>query len=434
MAGSVEGIEGVPIREIITPAGVPLPSPTFSAGVKFGRWMFASGQLATDYQRGLVPEVRGNTTVPLAGEDPVILESRYIFEVLGAILEAGGTSLPHAVRLQQWPTARGVMDPYHVERREFLHAPRPASTSVEISGLMVPECTIEVELVAIVPEDGFRKEGITTDAIPQPLGGYAPAIRAGDFVFVAGQVPTDWRTGVAPEARVDPIFWEGSAIDRQARYTLRNLQLTLEAAGSSPANVVKAQVYLTDLGDLPRLERVWREFFPEQPPARTVVPVRALAVLDARIEIDLVALVDGGRTRKEVVSTDRAPRPLFHQAQAVRTGDLLFLSGLLAADESGLVAAARVNPHYPYAGISAEAQMQHIVEQAAAVCEAAGTDVRHGLRLQTFHTDLREYEPATRVRRAAFPDGQPAATTLQVPGALQVPGCTVLADLWVGVS
>src|SRR3546814_20715201 len=106
---------------------------------------------------------------------------------------------------------------------------------------MVPQANIEVDLGAIRPGAGFEKKGVTTDRIPQPLGGYSPAIAVGDFVFVAGQVPTDWKSGVAPEAQVDPNFWEGSPIDRQARFVLDNLASTLEAAGSSLENVVKAR-------------------------------------------------------------------------------------------------------------------------------------------------------------------------------------------------
>lgn len=423
----------MPTRQIVRLAGVPVPSPSFSPAVRFGRWVFVSGLLATDFRTGLAPEVRGNPGVPLAGEHQVIREARYIFRNLETVLAAAGTDVSNGVRLQQFPTSRAAMDPYHVERREFIKPPRPASTSVEVTGLAVPECSIEVEVVAIVPEAGFEKEPITTDRIPQPLGGYTPAIRAGDFVFVAGQIPSDLTTGLAPEARVDPNFWEGSEIDRQARYTLRNLQHTLEAAGSSLANVVKAQVYLTDVNDLPRLDRVWREHFPQAPPARTIVPVAALAVLGARIEVDLVALVDGGKTRKEVVSTDRAPRPLFHQSQAVRAGDLLFLSGLLGADENGLVESARVNPLHPYMVCSPEAQMREIMRQAAAICEAAGTDLRHGVKLQTYHADQRDSYMTGVARRPCFPDGQPATTTLQTRGPFPVPGCTVLADLWVGV-
>src|SRR5262249_21768634 len=173
-----------------------------------------------------------------------------------AILEAGGTNLQNGVRIDQFPTSRDMIDPYHVLRKGLLTPPRPASTSVHIAGLLCPQANIAVELIAAIPEDGFRKEGISAD-IPQPLAGYSPALRIGDFVFLAGQVPTDWKSGIAPEAQVDPRFWEGNRIDREARFTLKNMDLTLQAAGSSLKNVIKAQVYLTDINDLSRLDHVW---------------------------------------------------------------------------------------------------------------------------------------------------------------------------------
>lgn len=423
----------MPKREIIRPRGVPVPHPSFTPALRFGRWVFASGAIATDFVSGLAPEVKGNPAVPLAGEHRIVRESEYIFDILRRTLRAAGTNFANAVRLAQFPTSRDAMDPYHIVRRDIVKPPRPASTSVVIPGLMVPDASIEVEIIAILPEDGFRKEGITTDKIPQPLAGYAPAIRAGDFVFVAGQVPSDFRTGLAPEARVDPNFWEGNAIDREARFILGHLKTTLEAAGSSLGNVVKAEVYLTDLNDIPRLDRVWREYFPVDPPARLIMPVDGIVIPDGHIEITLVAVTDKGKTKKKVIRTAKAPAPLFHESQAVRAGELLFLSGQLAADADGVVAAARVDPNYPYGVNRPAAQMQAMLENAEAICAAAGTSLRHGLRLMTMHTDLGEYAAAVDVRRRFFPDGQPATTTIAVSGPLQVPGCTIALDLWVGI-
>jgi len=423
----------VPKREIIRPEGMPVPHPSFSPVLRYGRWVFVSGVMATDYENGLAPEARGNAAVPLANEHPMLLESRQVLRLLARAAKAAGTSLANAVRIDQFPTSWTMVDPYHEERKVAIHPPRPASTSVVIAGLMVPECNTEVELVCIVPEPGLEKEGITTDRIPQPIGGYAPAIRAGDFIFVAGQVPSDFATGLAPQARVNPNFWEGNPIDRQARYTLDNVKLTLEAAGSSMDNVVKAGVYLRDLNDIPRLDRVWREYFPKAPPARTFFPVERIVVPDALLEITLVAVRDGGEVRKEAIATDEAPAPLFHESQAVRAGEIVFLSGQLAADSDGLVAAARPSPHYPYAVNSPAEQMRQIMDNAQAICRAAGTDLRHALRLLTMHTDLREYACSVDVRRSCFPDGQPATTTIGVRGPLAVPGCTMAADLWVGM-
>ncbi len=422
----------MPRREIIRPEGMPIPHPSFTPALRYGNWLFTSGLMATDFATGIAPEARGNPAVPLAGEHAMVRESRHLLDLLERACIAGGTDLQNSVRIDQFPTSREMVDPYHIERRVRIAPPRPASTSVVIEGLMVPACNTEVELLAIIPEGDFVKEGVFTGRIPAPLGGYAPAIRAGDFVFLAGQVPSDFRTGLASEAKVHPEFWEGNAIDKQTRYTLDNIAITLEAAGSCMANVVHVGVYLTDMDDLPRLDRVWREYFPENPPARSIFPVNSIVVPDARIEITVVALRDGGTTQKQVIHTARAPDPLFHESQAVRAGDFLFVSNQLAADAGGLVASARINPEYPYARNSSGEQIRVILENAAAICAEAGTELRHTLRMTTLHTDLRDYASSVSVRRGYFPDGQPTTTTLGVRGPLQVPGCIVSVAFWVG--
>ncbi|MDB5560236.1 MAG: hypothetical protein JWQ36_3170 [Enterovirga sp.] len=419
-------------RELLQPAGLPT-TPFRTAGLRYRDWVFVSGTMATDFQSGLPSEIRGNEAIPLAGEHVMIRETRYIFQSLNAVLEAGGAKMEDAVRIDSFPVTRDAIDPYHVVRRDFMDPPRPASTSVAVDALLAPGASTQVELVAIVPNGELRKEGIETDKIPKPLGGYSPAIRAGDYIFLAGQVPTDWKSGVAPEARVDPNFWEGNKIDREARLTLKNMAITLEAAGSSLANVVKVQVYLADIADLPRFDRVWHEFFPENPPARTIYPIRALGVTEGRIEINFVALRNGGRAKKELVKTSSARPSPFGETQAVKAGDFLFLSGLMAADANGLVPSARANPGYPYDRDTAAAQMVDIMEQAQAICRAAGTDLRNAVRMLTVHTDLSESYRAAAAASAYFPDGPPATTTVGVQAPLQVPGCSVMVDLWIGL-
>ena len=422
----------MPRREIIRPEGMPVPHPSFTPALRYDDWLFTSGLMATDFATGLAPEARGNPAVPLAGDDPLQRESRHLLALLARACAAGGTDLGHVVRIDQFPTSRDVVDAYNIERDASIPAPRPASTSVVIDGLMVPACHTEVEILAIRPGGGLTRETVESERILAPRGGYSPVIRAGDFLFLAGQMATDFRSGVAPEARLHPQFWGGNAMDRQARYTLDNIAVTLEAAGSSMANVVHVGVYLTDITDLPRLDRVWREYFPEDPPARTIFPVNGMATPEGRVEITVIALRDGAATQKQVIHTSRAPDPLFHEAQAVRAGEFLFVSSQLAADAGGLVASARVNPDYPYALDSSAEQIRVILENAAAICAEAGTELRHTLRMTTLHTDLREYASSVGVRRGYFPDGQPTTTTLGVRGPLQVPGCTVSAAFWVG--
>ena len=417
-------------RVILKPDGIPMPHANFTPGLRYGRWVFTSGINAADYQTGLVADARGNPEVPLSGEDGLILQARSVLAMLQKILVAGGSDLSQGARIDQFPTSRAMMDPYHVARREVMDPPRPASTSVHVPALLAPQANSQIELLAIIPEDGFSKEGISAD-IPQPLAGYSPALRVGDWVFLAGQVATDWKSGIAPQAQVDPRFWEGNEIDRQTRFTLLNMKLTLEAAGSSMANVVKANVYLADITDLPRMDRVWREFFPNDPPARTIYPILSLGVVDARIEITFVAVTDHGASRKEIVEVKAARPPLFHQSTAVRAGEFLFLSGLLAADAHGLVASARDNPHHPHGIDTAEAQMRDIVEQARVICAAAGTNLSRALRMGIMTTRLEDYPALMRACADCFPDGAPVTNVIAVPAPLQVPGCTMLADLWI---
>ena len=152
---------------------------------------------------------------------------------------------------------------------------------------------------------------------------------------------------------------------------------------------------------------------------------------DARLEITFVAVTDAGATKKEVIHTDKARAPLFHESQAIRAGEFVFLSSLLAADQNGIVPAARANPHYPYGTDTGFAQMADILEQADLICQAAGTSVTRALRMTTMMTDLHEHAGARRAGVARFTQGSPVTNVFGVRGPLQVPGCTMLADLWV---
>jgi len=118
------------------------------------------------------------------------------------------------------------------------------------------------------------RQDIHVPDIPKPLAHYTPAARAAHLVFAAGQIASDYKTGVHGEARVDPAFpYYGSEI---------------KAAGTSLDNVVKAQVFMVNLDDFNGLDEVWREFFPTPPP-RTTVGTTGLLVRDALVEIDLIA-------------------------------------------------------------------------------------------------------------------------------------------------
>jgi len=114
----------------------------------------------------------------------------------------------------------------------------------------------------------------------------------------------------------------------------------------------------------------------------------------------------------------------------VRAGDLLFISGLMAVDEAGLVEAARLNPSQPYFGSAVQAQMDVLLENAQKICRAAGTSLANAVRIQQYHTDLRDFFPAYQVWERHLPGCYLPFSAVEVP-FLPVPGVCVQLDLWV---
>jgi len=125
----------------------------------------------------------------------------------------------------------------------------------------------------------MNREAIQTDKAPKAIGPYAQAIKANGFIYTAGQIPIDPKTG---------NFVEGG-IAAQTRQVLENLKSVLAAAGSSLDQVVKATVFLKNMADFSAMNEVYGEYLGNAKPARSTVAVAELP-RGALVEIDLVAL------------------------------------------------------------------------------------------------------------------------------------------------
>jgi 2-iminobutanoate/2-iminopropanoate deaminase len=127
----------------------------------------------------------------------------------------------------------------------------------------------------------MSKAIISTTAAPQAIGPYSQAVKAGAFVFTAGQIALDPETGQ---------LVDGDIADQTDR-VMRNLQAILEAAGSSLSRVVKTTCFLVDLDDFGRFNAIYSQYFPENPPARSTVQAARLPA-GARVEVECVAECD----------------------------------------------------------------------------------------------------------------------------------------------
>jgi 2-iminobutanoate/2-iminopropanoate deaminase len=104
------------------------------------------------------------------------------------------------------------------------------------------------------------KQVFFADDAPKPGGPYSHAVRAGDTIYLAGQVPHDPETGEQPDG-----------FEEQARQAFRNLEAAARAAGASLADAVRVGVYLRDMADFAVMNSVFAEFVPEPSPVRTTI-------------------------------------------------------------------------------------------------------------------------------------------------------------------
>ncbi|MEP7309568.1 MAG: RidA family protein [Acidobacteriota bacterium] len=121
------------------------------------------------------------------------------------------------------------------------------------------------------------KTAVSSPGAPRAVGPYSQAIRAGELLFVAGQIPLD------PNGQMVV-----GAVDVQAQRVLDNIGAILQAAGLSFSDVVRTTVYLADLNDMPAMNHVYGTYFSEPYPARATVQVARLP-RDVRIEIEAIA-------------------------------------------------------------------------------------------------------------------------------------------------
>ena len=121
------------------------------------------------------------------------------------------------------------------------------------------------------------KQLVRTPNAPQPLGPYSQGVKAGNFLFVAGQGAADPKTGQMAEG-----------IETQTRQTLANIKGIVQASGFSMRDVVKVSIFLKNMDDFKKVNEVYKTFFPEDPPARTTVEAK-LPAQGMLIEIDSIA-------------------------------------------------------------------------------------------------------------------------------------------------
>ena len=145
-------------------------------------------------------------------------------------------------------------------------------------------CTISFIsiLILLLEPNKMTKEIITTENAPQAIGPYSQAVKAGDLMFISGQIPLNPSTG-------DLV---SGSIEDEANQVLNNLKSICEAAGHSLEDVVKITIFLTDLSNFAVVNEVMKQHFQEPYPARATIEVSCLP-LGVNVEIEAIVSTNG---------------------------------------------------------------------------------------------------------------------------------------------
>jgi enamine deaminase RidA (YjgF/YER057c/UK114 family) len=452
-------------RVAIRNEDLPYPSfapPFYSPAIKAGGWLFCSGTMPTDF-RSPVDAVGFTDPAALYRPDPwdydrLAIQSHSALQRLQAVFAAAGADLrTDTIRVEQFfrsphPTqedfdttrdcwAKGIaISPYLDVRNEYIDEARPPSVGFGVTDLPIPGVDLQIDLIGAPGVQKTRFE--TPEGVASPLAGYSPGIRFGDWVSLAGEVPTDWvgdwmsekhmgRTGSTdPSTRPNEYLWYGDAMELQVELTLRKQAAIAKAAGASMERCVNAVCYIGHPSDYPSFDKVWKRWFPNNPPARTVIPYAGLGGKGWRFECTMDFLTDDSPLQPEQIQTSAAPEPFGHEPQAVKVGNLVFFSTNRAVDSNGVLAKSAQTPAgFDRYASEGRLQMREILKNLSAIADAAGSSLENLCRLKVFMDDWSAMAPAIDELASAFPVDPPAVSLHRVNGSPVIaPGCRLLVD------
>ena len=416
------------------------PSEVPPLAVRAGDFVFFAGGIAAHPINGVPDEVKLSKELPYHGS-VIDRQLRYIYNNMKMVLEASGSSIRQCMKINSYHTLPTEIDAALRVRKDYFGTETPPpSTLVLVPETEVNGTSVTNDVVALVSDAKLSREGpppqksplASLDLVSMIYGHpiFVRAVRGGGFIFTQGK--TGARKGVGLDKNVllnSDYRYRNNKIKSQTEFILGYLKSVLMEMGASLEHVVKADVHMSNMEDILGMDTVWRSFFPTNPPARTILP-SALVGTDTRIEIELVAIDPKGPYRKETISTANAPQSTLHEAQAVKAGPFLFISGQLATDyKNGVSPDASLNDSFPFFSSNIKCQVEYILKNVEAICHAAGTSSKNLVRRRSMHLNMNELAEAEEVWRDKLGRRLPPTTTFRTHGPLPVPACTVGYEL-----
>lgn len=397
--------------------------------VKTGPFVFLNGHEGFDFAAGVIPAVAGAPGFPDYGKPGLRREADFILDRMGQILKSFDTDFAHAVRLDQYYTEANAVRAYHLARFAAMGKYIPPSTSMITEGCFGAKSTMTTSLLAVLPDPQWEVKGIyPKDAAFFAYSGYAPAVAVNDFIFAAGAGP-DVKDVLSTDKPDGPHYlWSTELpIRRQAESALKKIESTLNAAGTSLANCLKAQVHIAGAENFPDFLDVWNAHVGGSPAALTVTPAKAFSAVEIMVSINYILLKDGARRKKQIVRADIPETAAY--SPAVRAGELVFSPGLLPMRRDGTVAGLAQGDYFQGLCLRSHLQANMLYDHAEAIAKAAGTGMSNVARIDYWVSDIREF-PGVALAWAGRYGSAPHPFACVVTPRLPAPGATVMADFW----
>jgi enamine deaminase RidA (YjgF/YER057c/UK114 family) len=415
---SVEGLAGTGVA--------------YAYAVKAGPWLFLTGHEAFDFASGPAAEVEGPEGFPSFGAPRLKREAEYILKRMRKTLAEFGSDFRHSVRVDQYYPVFEAVRAYQLARHGEFGDYIPPSTSVLMQRLFKASSHISMSMIAVLPGKDYEIGKLYPKEVPVPVGSFfVPAITCNDFVFVAGQMASD-ENALDASVRLPSATrnWGGpNAVRRQTEFIIKKrLEPALKAGDSSWANILKAQIYVPTAEDIPDALDVWHQHVPH-PCALTAAPTQGFGFVDGIVEINLLALRDGARRKKEVLKVDLPAMSAY--GGCVRAGELVFPSGLMPIGADGRVVGSASSAAFDGLAHGGQVQALAVLSYAERVCKAAGAALSSIVRAQYFMADVRDFagvQLAWQKRQGSAPH---PFVCVQVPGGLAAPGAALTADFWI---
>ena len=410
------------------PDGLPLAA-------RAGDLVFYGGGIAASPRDGVPAEVYPHSEIPYHFSG-IRAQLRYVYDTMSSVLEEAGSSMTQGMKINAYMTSLGdIFNGLSMRKDYFGGETPPPSTMMIVPEVAVRGASVTTDLVALTNAAALPRQHIhdATEGAPLPphesIWGhriYVKMARGGGFIFTAGLA----NTAEQERSFHHPDF--PYQADRGAKGTeaiLTYMKTMLAEVGAGLEHVVRTEIYVNDMRRLAGLEEVWRDFFPEDPPARIIAPAD-FPTPTGFCEIEAIAIDPEGPYAKETISTPNAPASFAHEPQAVKAGPYLFLSSQMATDwREGLAPEARVNPGLPHHASGVKRQARYILKNVDAICRAGGASMQDLVRRRAVYRDLRAQGPAEAVWREVLGDRVPPTTTFKASTDLPVPQCSVAYDL-----